>query len=190
MRNDTYAETTTDYERDAEGHSHRRPARLHARRLFEVGKAVPHGVICLVSALELYGIAEVTTGGLWVAIANKARKPTNLPDGTRVVRFSTDTLAAGKTKVLIRGVGEIAVHTPAKAIVDCFKFRRKLADYPDHQLANLIEILQRATGAYGRKKTISVSAIRKYLEVCRMSNVMGPYLDALDCRLLTEKKSI
>lgn len=102
-----------DYERDEEGHMHKRPYRLHSKELFNLAQAVPNGVICLVSALDLYGITKKPTGVLWVAIANKARKPSNLLEGTRVVRFSNETLEAGKKMVLIRGVGEVAVHVPA-----------------------------------------------------------------------------
>src|SRR5208283_5680567 len=38
-------------------------------------KRVPHGVVCLVSALEFHGIFPSIPGPIWMAIDRKARKP-------------------------------------------------------------------------------------------------------------------
>lgn len=172
-----------DVWRDEEGHVPQRRLSTRARNIAEVSQAVPGGVICLTSALEVYGCMPPSADTIWVAIANKARRPAKLPSFARIARFSNEALEAGKRTLILRdnrATAKIAVHAPAKAIVDCFKFRRQLSDYSGQQLPDLVALLQRVVGAYRRKSYVSVPAIRKYLEVCRMTNVMGPYLDALE----------
>lgn len=168
--------------RDEEGHVPQRRFTTRVKNIYEVSQAVPGGVICLTSALEVYGCMPPSGDTVWVAIANKARRPAKLPPSARVVWFSNDALEAGKKTLILkdeRATKKIAVHVPAKAIVDCFKFRRQLSEHSGQQLTDLVLLLQHAVGAYRRKNYISVRAIRKYFEVCRMTNVMGPYLDAL-----------
>lgn len=169
--------------RDEEGHVPQRPFAARAKRIYEVAQAVPRGVICLTTALEVYGCMPSSTDTVWVAIANKARRPSKLPSFARVVWLSNESLEAGKRTLILkdnRATTKIAVHVPAKSIVDCFKFRRQLSEYSGQQLPDLVALLQHIVGAYRRNNYISVRAIRKYLEVCRMTNVMGPYLDALE----------
>lgn len=171
------------FARDEDGHVPKRSFTTRARNIAEVSLAVPRGVICLTSALEVYGCMPPSGNTVWVAIANKARRPAKLPPFARVVWFSNDALEAGKETLILhdkRAIERIAVHVPAKAIVDCFKFRRQLSEHPGQQQTDLVALLQHIVGAYRRKSNVSVRAIRNYLEVCRMAHVMGPYLDALE----------
>src|SRR5690349_18542235 len=43
--------------------------------LAEAAKRVPHGVICLLSALQFHELTTQVPHEVWLAIANKARKP-------------------------------------------------------------------------------------------------------------------
>src|SRR6187402_679806 len=43
--------------------------------LAEIAKRVPHGVICLLSGLQFHELTTQAPSEVWVAIANKARKP-------------------------------------------------------------------------------------------------------------------
>src|SRR4051812_16853511 len=53
----------------------------------EVAKRVPHGVICLLSALQFHELTTQVPSEVWIAIANKARKPVHEWPRLRVVRF-------------------------------------------------------------------------------------------------------
>lgn len=168
------------FEPSNDGSVQRRPFRSWYQKAFEVSQAVPNGVLCLFSALEMFGVAKNPTALVWIAIPNKARIPTSLPEGVRVLRFSDESLAAGKCQVAIGSLGQVAMHSPAKAIVDCFKFRLKLANELGISMAELLGLLRDLT-RYNKMKgrKVSIDAICSYLDVCRMRRVMGPYLDAL-----------
>lgn len=162
--------------------------RYPLRRFVEMARVAafhPKAVICLVSALELHGvIREIRSEKIWIALPNKARVSTEFPPNVQIVRFSALALESGKKSVLVRGHGHVPVFTPAKTIVDCFKFRNTLAREVQLELPELIGLLQKMVGAYRRNPLVSIDAIRQYLPVCRMSNVMAPYLAALDNQLL------
>jgi len=177
------------FELDVEGYAKRRPYKPWYERAFEVSKSAPQGVLCLFSALEVFGIAKKPTSSVWLAIPNKARVPASLPNDVKILRFSDESLEAGKRQTIISRLGQVTVHTPAKAIVDCFKFRLKLQKDLGIPMAELLGLLKDMTGLhkrYGGK--VQAEAIQLYLDVCRMRNVMGPYLHALeDPRLSLEK---
>lgn len=155
-------------------------------RFLEMRDAVSasrHGILCLISALELHGvIRDVRSRPLWIALPSKARVSTKLPANVRVVRFSEEALAEGLQEVVIRGHGTIKTFSPAKSIVDCFKFRNTLFKELDMDLPELMDYLQSMVGAYGRRTITTIESIRQYLPACRMNNVMSPYLLALEHR--------
>jgi predicted transcriptional regulator of viral defense system len=54
----------------------------------EACKRVPHGVVCLVSALAMHDLSTQVPHEVWIAIDRKARKPAADYPPLRVVRFS------------------------------------------------------------------------------------------------------
>jgi len=182
-------ERREQFELDVEGYAKRRSYKPWYERAFEVSKIAPRGVLCLFSALEVFGIAKNPTTSVWLAIPNKARVPRSLPSDVKILRFSDESLEAGKRQTNISTLGEVTVHTPAKAIVDCFKFRLKLQKDLGISMAELLNLLKDMTGLhkrYGGK--VQAEAIQLYLDVCRMRHVMGPYLHALEDPRLSPKK--
>lgn len=185
------AEWRQEFKLDVEGYARRRPYKPWYEMAVEVSQTAPQGVLCLFSALEIFGIAKNPTSSVWLAMPSKARVPASLPDAVKILRFSDESLEAGKRQAIINTLGEVTVHTPAKAIVDCFKFRLKLAKDPGIQTAELLSLLKDMTGLhkrYGGK--VQAEAIQLYLDVCRMRHVMGPYLYALEDPRLTPKKIV
>jgi predicted transcriptional regulator of viral defense system len=64
---------------------------------------------------------------------------------------------------------EVPVFTPAKTVADCFKFRHKIG------LDVALEALREAF----RKKKASMDELWEAAKVCRVANVMRPYLESL-----------
>ena len=95
------------------------------RSLAEVGKRVPRGVVCLLSALRFHELTTQTPFEVWLAIGQKDRTPR--PNGTRlrIVRFSGKARTSGVEAHIIEGV-PVRVYGPAKTVADCFKFRNKI----------------------------------------------------------------
>jgi predicted transcriptional regulator of viral defense system len=133
-----------------------------------VAAAAPAGIICLLSALQLYAIGTQVPHAIWLALDRKARKPARLPAQVRIVRFSGAKLTYGIETHEMLGV-RVRVTSPARTVVDCFRYRAKLG------LDVALEALRDAL----RSRTATVDQIARAAEVCRAATVMRPYLEAL-----------
>lgn len=132
-----------------------------------VSAAIPRAIICLLSALLMHGIGTQLPNEVWIAIDRKARRPVRTPFPVRIVRFSGPMLRYGIETREALGV-QIHVTSPARTVVDCFRYRNKIG--LDVALEALKDVLQRSTA--------SVDAIMRAAEVCRVSTVIRPYLEA------------
>jgi predicted transcriptional regulator of viral defense system len=130
-------------------------------------KLVPRGCICLLSALRFHGLTSQDPHEVWMAIDFKARKPSVERPALRVVRFSGRALREGIEERRIEGV-LVRFYSVAKTIADCFKYRHKIG------IDVAIEALRDALRA--RKATID--EIYRYAKICRVANVMRPYLES------------
>jgi len=136
--------------------------------LIEVSKRLPKGVICLLSALSLHDLTTQLPHEIWVAIDPKARRPNINDQPIRIARFSGEALTAGIDQRVIDGV-RVPVYNPAKTVADCFKYRNKIG------LDVAIEALKEGRQA----KLFTMDDIWGYAKICRVQNVMQPYLESL-----------
>ena len=134
----------------------------------EVCKRVPGGVVCLISALQFHGLTTQMPFEVWMAIDHKARYPREPQLPIRIVRFSGQALNSGIDDSSIEGV-PVKVYNPAKTVADCFKFRNKIG--LDVALEALRECL--------RQRKCTNDDLWRYGKICRVLNVMKPYLEAL-----------
>ena len=86
----------------------------------------------------------------------------------RIVRFSQPTLEAGIKEHEIEGVA-VRVYIPAKTVADCFKYRNKIG------LDVAIEALRECL----RFRRCTMDDLWRYAKICRVQNVMRPYLESL-----------
>ncbi len=131
-------------------------------------KQIPHGVICLLSALRFHDLTTQAPYEVWIAIDRKAHKPNLGWPPIRVFRFSGRGLVEGVERREIEGV-EVATYGVAKTVADCFKYRNKIG------LDVAIEALR---DAYRSRKT-TMDEIYRFAKICRVANVMRPYLEAI-----------
>lgn len=136
--------------------------------LAEVCKRVPHGVICLLSALRFHNIGTQTPFQVWLAIDRKARHPHIDYPPLRIARFSGAALNEGVDNYQIEGV-PVRIYSVAKTVADCFKYRHKVG--VDVALEALRDALQ--------TKQCSHQELWHYAKVCRVSNIIQPYLEAM-----------
>jgi predicted transcriptional regulator of viral defense system len=130
-------------------------------------KLVPHGVICLLSALRFHELTTEAPFEVWMAIDAGARRPRGKAPRLRIVRFSGKALRAGVERHAIEGV-RVHVYSPAKTVADCFKYRNKIG----------LEVALEALRDYRRLHPGGMDALWRLARVCRVSNVMRPYLEA------------
>src|SRR6202162_1124316 len=72
--------------------------------LVEASKRVPHGVICLLSALRFHGLTTQAPHEVWMAIAHKARRPRADSPPMRIVHFSGQALSYGIEEETLEGI--------------------------------------------------------------------------------------
>ena len=84
------------------------------------------------------------------------------------MRFSGAALARGVEAHVIDGV-PVRVTSVARMVADCFKFRNKIG------LDVAFEALQEAW----RTKRVSMDELWRYATLCRVANVMRPYMESL-----------
>jgi predicted transcriptional regulator of viral defense system len=134
----------------------------------EVTKRVPEATVCLLSALAFHQITTQSPASVWIALPKGARKPALDSPSLRIVRLSGLSLTKGIENHQVDGV-PIRVYSAAKTVADCFKFRNKIG------LDIAIEALKDCL----RQKRASINEIHRYAKVCRVSNVIRPYMEAL-----------
>ncbi|WP_287459244.1 type IV toxin-antitoxin system AbiEi family antitoxin domain-containing protein [Sphingomonas sp.] len=139
-----------------------------AHSLAEAARLAPHGIIALLSALQYHGLTTQLPHAVWICFHHKARIPRTLPFRIEAVRASGDAFEAGRTTAQVEGVA-VPIYDPAKTIVDCFKYRSRVG------LDVAIEALR--DGLRQRKATHA--NLRRYATICRVENVMRPYLESL-----------
>ncbi len=136
--------------------------------LAEASKKIPHGVVCLLSALRFHGLTTQAPFEVWVAVDVKARKPKSDGLPLRIVRFSGDALHSGIEDHLIQGV-TVKVYSAAKTVADCFKYRNKIG----------LDVALEALRECWREHRCTMDDLWRYSKICRVSNVMRPYLESL-----------
>jgi predicted transcriptional regulator of viral defense system len=129
---------------------------------------VPHGIVCLLSALQFHGLTTEIPHQVWLGISPKARLPKADYPPIRFVRFSGPALTAGVTEHLIHGV-KFKITTSARTVVDCFKYRNKIG------LSVALEALRDCL----RKHKATVNEIHQISKIRHMENVMRPYMEAI-----------
>jgi predicted transcriptional regulator of viral defense system len=131
-------------------------------------RAVPHAIVCLLSALSFHGIGTQLPADVWVAIDRRARRPQLAYPRLRVVRFGGPALAAGIEEHRVEGQ-RVKVYGVAKTLADLFKYRNKVG------LDVVLEALREAW----RERRFTMGDLDRYARICRVQRVMGPYLEAL-----------
>jgi predicted transcriptional regulator of viral defense system len=136
--------------------------------LLEACKRVPHGVICLLSALLFHNLTTQAPFEIWMAIAANARRPRLEYPPLRIVRFSRPALSTSIEEHVIDGVA-VRVTNPARTVVDCFKYRNKIG----------LDVAIEALRDCWRQKQATMDQLYQTAKVGRMANVMRPYLESL-----------
>lgn len=133
-----------------------------------VAERIPEVRLCLLTALRLHGLTTQAPFEVWIAIGNKDRPPRLDWPPLRVLRFSGEALSAGlETRMM--GTKQVRVTNVAKTVADCFKFRNLVG------LDVAIEALRDAL----RARATNVDELWEYAQICRVTKVMRPYLEAL-----------
>ena len=135
---------------------------LDLEELVMTALSVPHGIICLVSALCYYRLTDQIMREYWIAVPNKDRGPKR--PHIRVVRMRNITL--GRTSVRI-GQYSVRIFDKERTIIDAFR-------YLSHEVA--IKALQMYLKGVGGTKP-DLQKLSHYATLLKVR--IGPYILAL-----------
>lgn len=126
-------------------------------------------VVCLLSALRLHNFTTQTPHELWVAVRIGRRLP-QLPGSPAPVciQMSDEAYEYGIEHIERDGL-RIPVYSPAKTVADCFKFRNKYG----------LDVAMEALREGYRLKKFTADALEDAARICRVSNVMRPYMEMM-----------
>jgi len=136
--------------------------------LVEACKRVPHGIVCLLSALQFHNLTTQIPHEVWLAIDTKARRPKVKYPPLRIVRFSGQALTADVETRRIQRM-PVRITSPARTVVDCFKYRNKIG----------LDVALEALRDCWRQEKATMEELHRVARACRMANVMRPYLESL-----------
>ena len=103
-----------------------------------------------------------------MAIDIKAWKPRVDYPPLRIVRFSGKALTERIQMRKIEGVS-VRLYDPAKTVADCFKYRNKIG----------LDVAIEALRDCRRKRKATMDEIWAAAKICRVAEVMRPYLESL-----------
>ncbi len=133
----------------------------------EACKRVPHGTLCLLSALRYHNLTTQAPFEVWMSVERKARLPKVDYPVIRFVRFSSNAQTEGIEEQQIEGV-PVKVYNPAKTVVDCFKYRNKIG----------LDVALEALRDCLKQRKCTMDQLWHYGQICRVTKVMKPYLEA------------
>ena len=139
--------------------------------LAEVSAKSDQGVMCLISALRFHELTTQQSSEIWLAIPHKAHPPKLDYPPLRVVHMSGEAMTAGIESANVAGAS-VRVFCVAKTVADCFKFRNKVG------LDVALESLNEAWMA----RRVTMEELWRYAQICRVANVMRPYMEALGAK--------
>jgi len=130
--------------------------------------AAPKGVVCLLSALQFHEIGTQLPRQLWMALPRGSREPKPEYPPMRFVHMSGEAFTSGIDEHVLEGQ-PVKIYDVAKTVVDCFKFRNKID----------MDVALEALNESWRERKLDLNLVAKYARVCRVWNVMRPYLEAI-----------
>ncbi|HIO93132.1 MAG TPA: transcriptional regulator [Leucothrix mucor] len=132
-----------------------------------VATRVPSAVICLISALSYHELTTQIPHEVNIALPMGRKTPKIDYPPIQPYWFNPSSYAAGIETHLLDGI-ELKVYDPEKTLVDCFKFRNKIG----------MDVVLEALKMYRERQRIDVSRLIKYAKICRVKNIITPYLEA------------
>ena len=136
-------------------------------QLAQLAIKYPLMVFCLLTALQIHGLTTQAPHEVWVAMSPNARAPQVSYPPLRIVRLSDPGMQV--VTISLDGVVRIPVTSVAKTVADCFKFRNKIG----------LDIALEALRDAWRQKKVTMDELWESAQLCRVANVMRPYLESL-----------
>lgn len=137
--------------------------------LAAVAAKAPQAVFCLLTALQFHELTTQLPRQIWIAMPRGSHVPRIDYPPIKMVQMIDRVYTVGVEEHLREGV-KLKVYGAAKTVVDCFKHRNKIG------LDVALEALKDAR----RSAKATADDLWRYAKICRVANVMRPYLEAVE----------
>ncbi len=136
--------------------------------LVNVAKLVPHGVICLISALFFHELTTQIPHEIWLAVDRKARKPKVDYPPVRSIFFTGPCFREG---IEVHRIMEqdVRIYNAPKTVIDCFRWRNEVG----------IDVALEAARSYLKRRGASPATLMDYAKLCKVEKLVTPYLEAM-----------
>ena len=134
----------------------------------DLARAVPEGVICLLSALSYHELTTFNPSVISMALCRGRRRPKIEYPPVEFYYFSTKQFKTGIDEIKIKG-HKIRIYCPEKTICDCFRYRSKLG----------LDIAKEGLSEYLKRKDRNLERLFKYAEICRVKKLMEIWVNAM-----------
>ncbi|GAB1394232.1 type IV toxin-antitoxin system AbiEi family antitoxin domain-containing protein [Rhodocyclaceae bacterium] len=136
--------------------------------LVAIATKVPQAVFCLLTALQFHELTTQLPSQVWIAMPRGSHTPSINWPPIRMVQMTGDAHAAGIEEHRRDGV-TLRVYSAAKTVVDCFKHRNKIG----------LDVAMEALKDAWRARKATADDLWQYAKVCRVANVMRPYMEVV-----------
>ena len=133
-----------------------------------VAAKVPQAVFCLLSALQFHELTTQLPRQVWIAMPRGSHVPRIKYPPIKMVQMAGEVYTAG-VKTVERDGAQLRIYGVAKTVVDCFKHRNKIG------MDVALEALKEARAS----NKASIRELWHYAKLCRMTNLMRPYLESV-----------
>ena len=137
--------------------------------LATVAVKVPQAVFCLLTALQFHELTTQLPRHIWIAMPRGSHTPRIDYPPVKMVQMAGDAYSAG-IEEHERDGAKLRVYSIAKTVADCFKYRNKIG----------LDVALEALKEVRAKRSASADDLWRYAKICRVTNVMRPYLEVIE----------
>lgn len=139
-----------------------------AESLTLVANIAPKAIFCLLTALQFHGLTTQLPRQVWIAMPRGSHSPQMSYPPIKMVQFGAEAYSAG-IEIHVRDETQLRVYSVAKTVVDCFKFRHAIG----------VDVAVEALREAQAQSKLYLEDVWRYAQICRVANVMRPYLESL-----------
>ncbi len=137
--------------------------------LITIAAKIPQAVFCLLTALQFHELTTQLPRQNWIAMPRGSHAPKIDYPPIKMIQFTGDAYSIG-IEVYEQDQVPLRVYGVAKTLADCFKHRNKIG------LDVALDALKEARS----QKKASADDLWRFAKICRVANVMRPYLEAIE----------
>jgi predicted transcriptional regulator of viral defense system len=134
-----------------------------------VAARAPNAAICLISALSYHGITTQIPSSVYLAVPRGSYNRVKLSIPVSLYRFDPKIFDQGLETHRVGGMA-LKIYSPARTVVDCFKFRNKLG----------LDVALEALRLARQRKRIQNRELLQFARLLRVEKSMSPYLQAIE----------